>query len=403
MRQLRQRVSIRSELAPLALADVKPYISRRLLIAGNDGRVQFTGAATEIIAAASDGIPRVINLVCDRALLRAARSRTTTVDVEHILWAVDDLQLEVDLPLATPASPSVSAEAPPLPQIVVEPPAQVPPPVVAESPTSVVPPMVVESPTMSEPTLGADRFEIRWESAATVSVPDGPVVAAVPPPQAVVDTPLVSRAEAADVYDAPDIPTPDAAIIHELAPAALPRRKSLALAGGSVVLAAAVAGYWYTPSSSRRPATVVQAAPAVQIPSPPAPPAEPLSQAEPAVPSPVASADTTSSPPERPKPVPSQSVGDSRASAKHAIQIATFESPARAAQALKQFREAGYQAYSVEMHLRDGKTALAVFLGPYAEHAAADRDLERARQVPGYGTGWVVQVGPSLLPPESRR
>jgi general secretion pathway protein A len=95
MRQVSQRVSVRCELIPLAREEVKPYVSRRLTVAGNDGRVRFTDAAIDLVGNASNGTPRLINLVCDRALLRAAHSRTWTVDSEHVVWALDDLKLPV--------------------------------------------------------------------------------------------------------------------------------------------------------------------------------------------------------------------------------------------------------------------------------------------------------------------
>jgi type II secretory pathway predicted ATPase ExeA len=102
MRQLSQRVSIRCELMPFAREDVKPYVSHRLAIAGNDGRVQFTDAAIDLVGTASNGTPRVINLVCDRALFRAASSQTLTVDAEHVVWAVDDLKLAAAQTLRAP-------------------------------------------------------------------------------------------------------------------------------------------------------------------------------------------------------------------------------------------------------------------------------------------------------------
>jgi hypothetical protein len=79
--------------------------------------------------------------------------------------------------------------------------------------------------------------------------------------------------------------------------------------------------------------------------------------------------------------------------------MATFQSPARAAQALQEFRDAGYHGYSIEVSLRDGERAFAVFLGPYADPVPAERDLDRARQMPGYGSGRLVQLDPSFRPP----
>ena len=71
MYQLQQRVSVRCGLGPLATADVGAYVVHRLAIAGAHDAL-FAEDAIPLIAAASGGIPRVINLLCDRALTRAA-------------------------------------------------------------------------------------------------------------------------------------------------------------------------------------------------------------------------------------------------------------------------------------------------------------------------------------------
>ncbi len=95
MRQLNQRIAVRPELSPLALEEVAGYVSHRLIVAGNDGRVQFTDAAVALAFAGSRGIPRVINLLCDRALWRAADSGTMIVSGDHVGWAIGDLKLTV--------------------------------------------------------------------------------------------------------------------------------------------------------------------------------------------------------------------------------------------------------------------------------------------------------------------
>ena len=95
MRQLTQRLSVQCELPPLAPKDVGPYVSHRLMIAGNNITLLFTDAAIDLVCAASSGIPRVINRVCDRALARAARAATMKVDAEHVLGAIDDLKLPI--------------------------------------------------------------------------------------------------------------------------------------------------------------------------------------------------------------------------------------------------------------------------------------------------------------------
>src|SRR5262249_36754905 len=83
MRQLAQRVSLRCELVPLVPEEVNVYIAHRLTVAGNDGRVRFTDQAVQLVAKASGGIPRVVNLLCDRALQKAAGSGTSIVNIEH--------------------------------------------------------------------------------------------------------------------------------------------------------------------------------------------------------------------------------------------------------------------------------------------------------------------------------
>jgi general secretion pathway protein A len=113
MRQLAQRVSLRCELVPLVPEAVKAYISHRLTVAGNDGRVRFTEQAAECVATASSGIPRVVNLICDRALLQAARSGTSIVNAEHVVWASTDLQMPTSRmtqpPAPVPPPPTVNA------------------------------------------------------------------------------------------------------------------------------------------------------------------------------------------------------------------------------------------------------------------------------------------------------
>src|SRR5262249_14747299 len=69
LRQLDQRIGIRCYLKPLSRKDTLRYIEHRLRIAGLPGAVPFTRAAMVRIFKYSRGIPRVINLVCDRALI----------------------------------------------------------------------------------------------------------------------------------------------------------------------------------------------------------------------------------------------------------------------------------------------------------------------------------------------
>lgn len=69
MRQLNQRISVRYHLTPLSKDEVRRYIEHRLMVAGSSGGITFTRGAINVIYRRSRGIPRLINLICDRALL----------------------------------------------------------------------------------------------------------------------------------------------------------------------------------------------------------------------------------------------------------------------------------------------------------------------------------------------
>jgi len=69
LRQLSQRITLRCHLKPLTLKETKEYIEHRIRIASHKPGVRFTGGAFRMIYQYSSGIPRKINIICDRALL----------------------------------------------------------------------------------------------------------------------------------------------------------------------------------------------------------------------------------------------------------------------------------------------------------------------------------------------
>jgi general secretion pathway protein A len=71
-RQPDQRISLTMRLVPLGRADVGPYIAHRLTVAGDSVSVAFAPSAAKRVHALSGGVPRVINLLCDRALMAGA-------------------------------------------------------------------------------------------------------------------------------------------------------------------------------------------------------------------------------------------------------------------------------------------------------------------------------------------
>ena len=94
LRQLDQRIAIRCHLLPLSRRDTHRYIEHRLRIAGLPGELPFTRAAMGRIYDYSRGIPRVINLVCDRALLAAFSARAREIGPGFVKAAVRNLEGE---------------------------------------------------------------------------------------------------------------------------------------------------------------------------------------------------------------------------------------------------------------------------------------------------------------------
>ncbi len=94
MRQLDQRVSIRYELKPLTRDELAAYINHRIQVAGGSSAVTFTTKALQYVHRYTGGIPRLINLVADRALLGAYSARVSTVTHDLIERAADTLDLQ---------------------------------------------------------------------------------------------------------------------------------------------------------------------------------------------------------------------------------------------------------------------------------------------------------------------
>lgn len=113
LRQLRQRVSRRHQLMPLQPHEVEQYVERRLWVAhGGLGlakagraselvsgerfwRVRFTASALRAVAQLSNGLPRSINVICDRALEGAFSADKKVIDAHCVLTAAKQLKLDV--------------------------------------------------------------------------------------------------------------------------------------------------------------------------------------------------------------------------------------------------------------------------------------------------------------------
>ena len=92
-RLLEASVTRRSELGPLGAGEISGYVMHRLAAAGSNTRVEFNDAAVARLYALSEGVPRVINLLCDRALSRGQQSSLAVIDGTVIDASADDLDL----------------------------------------------------------------------------------------------------------------------------------------------------------------------------------------------------------------------------------------------------------------------------------------------------------------------
>ncbi len=104
MLQLRQRVTATCHVGPLDLDETRGYIQHRLKCAGAIDRPSFDDAASEVIFKASGGIPRRINLLCDRLLLLGFLNQIDAFGLEQATEVVDELNAESAVPLPTPPS-----------------------------------------------------------------------------------------------------------------------------------------------------------------------------------------------------------------------------------------------------------------------------------------------------------
>lgn len=98
MRQLDQRVSIRYQLRPLNRDEVAAYVSHRLSVAGGPATVTFQPKALDMVHRRSAGIPRLVNLLCDRSLLAAYSGRTNRVSADMVYRAAESLELAQERP-----------------------------------------------------------------------------------------------------------------------------------------------------------------------------------------------------------------------------------------------------------------------------------------------------------------
>jgi general secretion pathway protein A len=105
LRQLRQRITLRCRTMPLTNEQTRDYIHERLRIAGADQLQEiFSAKAIASVHYFSMGIPRVINLLCEHALINSFVEQERIVEAKVIEDVAREFQLDEIEPLAPPAS-----------------------------------------------------------------------------------------------------------------------------------------------------------------------------------------------------------------------------------------------------------------------------------------------------------
>ncbi|TYP00286.1 general secretion pathway protein A [Geothermobacter ehrlichii] len=94
LRQLRQRITVRYRLEPMVPEDVVRYIEHRIAVAGGRARGLFDKGALKCIVERTGGNPRLINVLCDRALLAAYADDAGIVERRHVRQVLVELGRE---------------------------------------------------------------------------------------------------------------------------------------------------------------------------------------------------------------------------------------------------------------------------------------------------------------------
>jgi general secretion pathway protein A len=92
LRQFDQRILVRCRLLPLELEEIRPYIQHQLNVARVDSGVEFDPESADKVHEISRGLPRMVNVLCERALMSAFTENSKKVVVRNVLEGWESLQ-----------------------------------------------------------------------------------------------------------------------------------------------------------------------------------------------------------------------------------------------------------------------------------------------------------------------
>ena len=375
MRQVDQRVSVRCNLEALDREAVSSYISHRLTIAGGTrDRVSFGPSAVDLIAQKSGGVPRLINLICDRALHRGHLARTPLIDADIARVAIMDLGLA---DAAAPVIPTEIQEAPPVPA----------PPVSSSGFGSK---KLFED---SDPR-GAEKHEqivfeehdllhadhaINLDGSAAPATESGQEDVAPPAPAA----PMPDNGDRPLLFESRGT-TWTGGQTSESGRRRWRRRTKRLMVAVVAMTALAGASYWQAQWDD-----------SVEIMTAPEPPASPLPEfaltfqpRRPAERVPL----TPATAPDAPNGPNTPNAASAMPDGIFAIDVALFNSRTRASRLVAELTAGNYRAYLKDLDLGDRGHLFEVMVGPFATRAAADAELARIQALPGYEDARVVSA-----------
>jgi len=115
LRQLRQRIMIRCRTRPLTPQESQFYIQDRLRKAGSNGLPVFGDEAIKAISRFSGGIPRIVNLLCEHALISAFADQQRPIAAEAVRAVAEEFGLDqAATPLSSLSLPNRGVAEPPL-------------------------------------------------------------------------------------------------------------------------------------------------------------------------------------------------------------------------------------------------------------------------------------------------
>lgn len=111
LEQLRQRITVSYHLQPLDAEETANYINHRLRKAAIGSPLEFPRDATDAIHARSRGVPRIINVICDAALVFGYAEERRTMNLDLVQEVLAELEITGVLPVATNEAEPVPAMA----------------------------------------------------------------------------------------------------------------------------------------------------------------------------------------------------------------------------------------------------------------------------------------------------